>query len=211
MLVSIELTSNSINIVEGGVSKGEITVGKLCSATLPAGYVSRGQIREPEMLARLLTQTLMENDIRSKKAVITLNSPDTVLKSISVPDTSMSAVERLIKSGLLPVSSRQSYVSDFFVLSAPGILPADAIAVAVPETLCVQYRALLTDCGLRPFALDVAANALYKAVKDDAALFGSYAAMFVSHIDFDCVCTLDVLRYTARTLQSVGAGRAGAA
>jgi len=75
-IVAIEIDNENIKIVEGSKSiKGEfMTINKCLSMNVPIGCMDDGKIINLELLMSTIEKALLENGIKTKKAVFVINS-----------------------------------------------------------------------------------------------------------------------------------------
>lgn len=84
-LVSIDIGTKSIKIVEGVSDKKNLTVKRAVTISTPIDSIQEGYIKDFESVRNVLKQTLTANGIRSKNAVFNINTSSLITRTVELP------------------------------------------------------------------------------------------------------------------------------
>lgn len=129
---------------------------------MPEGCVSLGVVTDFARTAQTIRTVLAEEKITDKKAVVTLSSPDIIVKELSLPQTSAKDVERIVANELEEYLSEERYAIDYFTY--PGGERLKALVIGIDKHIVDGYKEMLKNAGLTPVAMDIHANAVRKLV-----------------------------------------------
>src|SRR5665647_894839 len=84
-LVSIDIGSKNIKIVEGSSDKKNLLIKKAVTVQTPINAISEGNIKEYDSIRNAVKQTLTANSIRTKNAVFSINTTSLITRTVELP------------------------------------------------------------------------------------------------------------------------------
>ncbi|MBV1757005.1 MAG: type IV pilus assembly protein PilM [Dethiosulfatibacter sp.] len=167
-LVSIDIGSKSIKIVEGISDKKNLTVKKAVKISTPIDSIQEGYIKDFESVRNVLKQTLTSNGIKTKNAVFNINTTSLITRTVELPilkkHNETIQMIRFELEQFLPVVLDE-YKIVFRVVKTyteDGIKKGSYLIYAVPTKLINDYIHLADVIGLRLISMDLSFNSLEK-------------------------------------------------
>jgi type IV pilus assembly protein PilM len=167
-LVSIDIGSKSIKIVEGISDKKNLTVKKAVKISTPIDSIQEGYIKDFESVRNVLKQTLTSNGIKTKNAVFNINTTSLITRTVELPilkkHNETIQMIRFELEQFLPVVLDE-YKIVFRVVKTyteDGIKKGSYLIYAVPTKLINDYRHLAEAIGIRLISMDLSFNSLEK-------------------------------------------------
>ncbi|MDP3387509.1 MAG: type IV pilus assembly protein PilM [Eubacteriales bacterium] len=167
-LVSIDIGSKSIKIVEGVSDKKNLTVKKAVTISTPIDSIQEGYIKDFESVRNVLKQTLTSNGIRSKNAVFNINTTSLITRTVELPilkkhDETIQMIRFELEQFLPVVLDEYKIVFRIVkTYTEDGIKKGSYLIYAVPTKLINDYRHLAETIGLRLISMDLSFNSLEK-------------------------------------------------
>lgn len=167
-LISIDIGSKNIKIIEGSADKKNINIQKAVTINTPVNSISEGNIIEYENLRNVLKQTMAKNGIKTKNVVFSINTTSLITRTIELPivknrDETIQMI-RFELEQFLPVVLDE-YKIVFRVIKnyvEDGVKKGSYLINAVPTKLIDDYRKLADDLGMRIQSIDLSFNSLEK-------------------------------------------------
>lgn len=166
-VLSIDLGSNSIKLVEGKFNKNKLSLNKLIQIPTPEDSISDGRILNLQAIIDILDFTIRENNIKAKDVIFTTNSSSIINRDITIPiveDDEMETVIRYEIQQYLPINL-DDYIIQFVVLDEIVDDVGAKLKVNVtsfPEKMAFSYYSVINSLDLNPYALDVTYNSVNK-------------------------------------------------
>ena len=167
-LVSIDIGSKSIKIIEGISDKKNLTVKKAVKISTPIDSIQEGYIKDFESVRNVLKQTLTSNGIKTKNAVFNINTTSLITRTVELPilkkHNETIQMIRFELEQFLPVVLDE-YKIVFRVVKTyteDGIKKGSYLIYAVPTKLINDYIHLADVIGLRLISMDLSFNSLEK-------------------------------------------------
>lgn len=167
-LVSIDIGSKSIKIIEGISDKKNLTVKKALTINTPIDSIQEGYIKDFESVRNVLKQTLTSNGIKTKNAVFNINTTSLITRTVELPilkkHNETIQMIRFELEQFLPVVLDE-YKIVFRIVKTyteDGIKKGSYLIYAVPTKLINDYRNLAETIGLRLISMDLSFNSLEK-------------------------------------------------
>jgi type IV pilus assembly protein PilM len=162
-LLTIDVGSRNIKIVQGSVSTKNIWMKKQVLLDTPEDTVTNGLLVKPDEVAVLIKNALEENKIRDKKAVAVITSSDILIREIKLPKTNKKNIDMIVANEMESFLGGDEYEVDYFMQNQEeGALRS--YAFALPSRVVETYKNMLLAAGLVPVALDIATNSVRKLV-----------------------------------------------
>lgn len=166
-VLSIDLGSNSIKLVEGKFNKNKLSLNKLIQILTPEDSISDGRILNLQAIIDILDFSIKENNIKAKDVIFTTNSSSIINRDITIPiveDDEMETVIRYEIQQYLPINL-DDYIIQFVVLDEIVDDAGAKLKVNVtsfPERMAFSYYSVINSLDLNPYALDVTYNSVNK-------------------------------------------------
>jgi type IV pilus assembly protein PilM len=167
-IVSIDIGSKNIKIVEGSSEKNNLIVKKAVTVKTPTNALAEGYINDYESIKTTLRQVLTSNSIKAKSAVFNINTTSMITRTVELPIVKKhEETIQMIRFELeqfLPVVLDE-YKIVFRVINTyieDGVKKGSYLIYAVPTRLINDYRKLASDLGLKLISMDLSFNSIEK-------------------------------------------------
>ncbi|MGI6279340.1 MAG: pilus assembly protein PilM [Acutalibacteraceae bacterium] len=162
-MLSIDIGSKKVCVVEGRSQKGSITVDFCKSIEFEEEVVSNGKIVNRPAVSFLINEIIKTNKIKSKAAVVTINNSDIIVRDFTFPQVKKRQLRQLVNSEMLQVVGTDSnFIIDFTVNGVTDNNMLSVKAYAVSEDIIESYFSLIKELKLKPYAMDLHANSISK-------------------------------------------------
>lgn len=166
-ILSIEIDNCSIKIIES-IKKGEIlSINSCTSINIPSGVVD-GKIIDMDLIVNLINESLTKNIIKTKKAVLVINSDTVITRKIKLPllkkkSETISMIRLELEELVSADLSLYAVVYKTADISVDdGIKNAIYVIYCLPIILFNQYKELARTLKLKLISIDVSYNCLNK-------------------------------------------------
>ncbi|MBE6052851.1 MAG: type IV pilus assembly protein PilM [Clostridium sartagoforme] len=166
-VLSIDLGSNTIKLVEGKFSKNKLTLNKAIQIPTPDGCLADGKILNVQAVVDIVSFLIKENGVKAKDVIFTTNSSSIINRDITIPIVQEDEMETVIRYEIqqyLPINL-DDYIIQFIVLDeiVDDIGAKLKVNVtAFPEKMAFAYYSVINTLDLNPYALDVTYNSINK-------------------------------------------------
>ncbi len=166
-VLSIDLGSSSIKLVEGKFNKNKLSLNKLIQIPTPEDCIADGRIINLQAIIDTLDFVIKENSIKAKDVIFTTNSSSIINRDITIPIVQEDEMETVIRYEIqqyLPINL-DDYIIQFVVLDEIVDDVGAKLKVNVtsfPEKMAFSYYSLINSLDLNPYALDVTYNSVNK-------------------------------------------------
>lgn len=167
LVLSIELGTNTIKLVEGKFQKGKLHIYKAFQAPTPEGAVSDGKILNKQLVVDTLRFLINQNNIKAKDVIFTTNSSSIINRDIIIPKVKLDEMETVIRYEMqqyLPINLDE-YILQFIILDEITDDKNEKLKVSVttfPQKIAIEYYNIINELELNPYALDVEYNSINK-------------------------------------------------
>ena len=167
LVLSIDIGSHSIKVVEGKCQRNVINVNKCIEVQTPEGAFMDGKITNEEIIANLLKRIINENNIKAKDVIFTTNSSSIINRDVLIPSVAEDEMDTVVKYEIqqyLPINL-DDYVIQFIVLDEIVDDKGTKLKInvtAFPERMALAYYKVIESLDLNPYSLDVTYNAISK-------------------------------------------------
>ena len=174
-LLSIEIGSSNIHLVEGYTNKGTIQIEKAKIFPILEGSLLGDRIGDMSLMAESLSDALRSFDVKTKETVVTFNATSAVIREIDLPNAKPKELDEMIKNELIQVynilpSDIIQYKSIDKFTNDMGATITKYLAVALDSEIIEGYHTLLTSVKLKPVAMDLNVNAIGKLFSGDLSI-----------------------------------------
>jgi Tfp pilus assembly PilM family ATPase len=167
-MYSIEVTSDSINVIKGMALGNTIKVDDSFSVPVPKNMVRNGYIKNIEAVAASLREALLERNIRSGKTIIIINSVAIKTKDIVVPNLPRQRILEIMKKDISEIINEEEHIIDYTVYGKKKDNKRILLycnMVACPLELIKQYMDLCKAVNLEISKIEVHNSVMYKNFK----------------------------------------------
>lgn len=178
-ILSIDIGSQNIKIVEGVYSAGKVTVNKAVTIPTPSDSFYDGQFTDKEKLEQTISSIIRKEGIKTKNISFTLESTDTISREIVLPLAKPQELEQIIGFEVdqyLPIEIDR-YVLQHKIIGEfeeDEVKKVNILVVALPKSIAENYLDLGTNMGLLPHFLDTHSNAIHKLLPAKVSVNDSY-------------------------------------
>ncbi len=176
--VSIDIGSKNIKIVEGMYDGKVVSVKNLVTIPTPRDSYLDGDITDFVSLKNSLDAGISNAGISSKEVIYTMQSKSIISREVELP----SIVDKDIKQMMayqveeyFPVNLSE-YVMQSKVVEEIDTADKKESKISVsilPKVMCEDYLNLTETMGLKPIALDMNDNAIYKLLSESFRVTGN--------------------------------------
>lgn len=173
--VSIDVGSRSIKIVEAMYDGKFVNIKNMVIIPTPEKSYQDGEFTDFAAISNVINKALVDNNIDTKDIIYTMESKSIITREVTLP----SVIEKDIKQMM------QFQVEEYFPVNLSEYIMqskiVDEIDTAekkestlsvsiVPKSICDEYLKLTRSLMLRPIALDMNDNSVYKLVSESMKL-----------------------------------------
>lgn len=162
-MLAIDIGSKKVCVVEGFCRGSGVTVTDWGEREYKTEAVVNGELRDPSTVSFLIHEITETHKMKSKKAVISVNSSEIISRDFKLPQVKLAELTVIVGSEMgRVVGSDSGYVTDFVIQDVTEDGYYSVMAYALPRSMVEGYYMLLRELRLTPVALDVHANAIEK-------------------------------------------------
>jgi len=158
--LSVEFDKSSIKVVEAYRNGASLSVLKCISINADTG-IENGKINDIVMIANLLKEGLIKNNIKANKAVFVVNSDSVIIRSMRLPflengDDILSMIE-IELSQLIPIDFNQYKIKYTIaeIVEENDVKEAFYVIYCIPEKLFPDLRELSKRLNMRICCLHI--------------------------------------------------------
>ncbi len=166
-IISIDLGSFEIKMIEAKENKNGIQVNKAFSFKTPPGSYQNGYIKDFGTLAAMIKEELKDNKFHSGFCHMSIKSSAIISREVSFPAVSDAEIEGLLKyqlSEYLPMDASK-YIVQHRIIGSSLDESKDKLVVmvvAIPKEIVDAHYNFLIALGVKPAILDYQSNSLWK-------------------------------------------------
>lgn len=175
--VSIDIGSKYIKIVEGMYDGKIISIKNLATIPTPENSYLDGDITDFSALKSTLYSVINQVGITSKEAIYTMESKSIISREVELPSVNEKDIKQMMEYQVeeyFPVNL------DEYVMQSKVVEEIDTeekkeskISVSIlPKTMCEEYLNLTESLNLKPIALDMNDNSIYKLLSESFKVSG---------------------------------------
>lgn len=173
-VLSIEITNDSVTIVEVSASKKQTSVHDVVIFDTPEGSFEDGFIRDKDVMGSAIKEQLSSKGINNKNVIFNLASTKIVNREVVIPAVAEKKVAGIINSNAseyFPVNI-EDYVIAHSVLETVATEEGKnmrVMVVAAPQQMIRTYYDLASVAGLHVQSIDYVGNAMLQMIKTQTA------------------------------------------
>ena len=166
-VISIDIGSYSIKVVEGKFQKNILNINKLIEVETPEGIVADGKILDENYLVATLDKLIKENNIKAKDVIFTTNSSSIINRDILIPSVAEEELDTVVRYEIqqyLPINLNDYVIQYIFLeeVSEDDEIKLKINVTAFPERMALSYYNVINSLSLNPYILDVNYNSINK-------------------------------------------------
>lgn len=178
-ILSIDLGSYEIKVVEGKRTNKGIVIDKYFSFLTPEGAYENGYIVDKELLYYILKEELKRNKVTSDIGYISIKSSAIITREVILPAVGDDEIEGILKFQLneyLPVDSKDYVVQHRAIgkIEEEGVAKLNVLLIAIPKEIVETHFQLIKDLELKPTVLDFQSNGITKLLKYNSLVNSKY-------------------------------------
>lgn len=168
-IISIDLGSYEVKIIEAKINNNSIQVSKAISLLTPEGSYEDGHIKNAIVLREAIRTELKKHKISSKTAYLTIKSTAIITREIPFPIVDTKELDGMLKFQLaeyLPMDISR-YVVQYKIIGKVfdgEKEKLNVLIVAIPKDIVEKHYYLLSDLNLKPEILDYQSNSASKLI-----------------------------------------------
>jgi type IV pilus assembly protein PilM len=177
-LLSIDIGSNNIHIVEGSYSKGIISIELLNSFRIPKGIFNGEIIVNQDILSDALSDAIKATGSNAKEVALTINAIGAGVRDIDLPNSKPKELDQMIRNELfqtyhtLPSELIQYKLIEKITSDNGESLNRYRVA-SIDEEIVDVYRQIILKNKLKPLSLDININAIDKLFSMEMEINGT--------------------------------------
>lgn len=180
-VVSIDIGSKNIHIVEGRIQGSFIDILKAVILSTPANAYMDGRIENVLPIKETIRAALVQNKINSRHVVITAQSSAIITREVILPAVGLEEMKSAVRFEIeqyLPIVATEYEIEHRMVeeLTEENVKKLRIRAAAMPRDIAQNYFKLIKELKLSPVALDIHSNSVSKLIP---------ASLIINNRNFD--------------------------
>jgi len=171
--VSIDIGNQNTKILIGSQNGNNVLVEKTLIIPTPTSSFHDGRITDKIRLKSEIARTLLQNKIKAKKAIFTIESTAIITRELVLPSATETELDNMIRFEIeqyLPINLND-YVLEYKLLEKFKDEEEEKVKILVaglPKSMAEDYLKLVEELDLKPLALDMNSNAVSKLFSIDS-------------------------------------------
>lgn len=173
-VLSIEITNDSVTIVEVSTSKKQTYVHDVAIFDTPEGSFEDGFIKDKDIMGSAIREQLKSKGITNKNVIFNLASTKIVNREVVIPAVPEKKVAGIINSNAseyFPVNIEDYVIAHSVLETVAGDEGKNmrVMVVAAPQQMIRTYYDLASVAGLHVQSIDYVGNAMLQMIKTQTA------------------------------------------
>lgn len=167
-VVVFDIGSTTIQGVVGRYQKNRLTIKQVFEATTPHNCLDDGKILDEKRLASTLANLMIKHNVKTKKAIITMNSSQIINRELFIPVVQEDERETVIRYELqqyLPINLQEYQIRYLTSQDFDGDGRQRVFVSVFPERMLRSYYETLQLAHLQPYALELPLIAIRKLIR----------------------------------------------
>lgn len=163
MLLAIDIGSRYIHIVEGEYKAKKFKVTRAVMDLTPEGALVDGEIINEGEIVSKIRNILYNKKIRTRKVVFSINPGSMVNRKFMIPNVKRKEVLPILQNEMDSIMNfSHPHIVDYTDANPTEDGNFEIETVAISEEIIKQYLGIAKNLKLKPIALDIHQNAIYK-------------------------------------------------
>lgn len=165
--ISIDIGSRNIHIAEGGFQKGQLSLRRSQSFEIPEGCISEESVKDAQLLADTMANSLKAGKFRSKEAVLTVNAGNAIIRELDFPQAKPRELDSMIRNEMQQTfhvikSDIIQYKEIGKIVDHDGSKLKRYRVAALDRGIAEGYYSVINKAKLKACAMDLNVNAMDK-------------------------------------------------
>ncbi|HWQ78558.1 MAG TPA: pilus assembly protein PilM [Anaerovoracaceae bacterium] len=188
--ISIDIGSRNIHIAEGGFQKGQLSLRRSQSFEIPEGCISEEAVKDAQLLADTVANSLKAGKFRSTEAILTVNASHAVIRELDFPQAKPRELDSMVKNEMyqtfhIAKTDVIQYKEIGKTVDADGERLKRYRVAAVDQGAVEAWFSVMNKAKLKAAAMDLNINAIDKLLSwADSVNDRSYGDEAVMLLDF---------------------------
>lgn len=162
-MISIDIGSKKVCVAEGTYRGDTVSISSFGEIGYEHDVVENGKISDRAALSFLINEIIKKNRMKSKSAVLTISSSDTIIRELKLPDVKINQLKLLVSNEMSRiVRDDHGFIVDFVIAGKAEDNLVNIMASAIPKDTVEDYYNLLKELKLTPYAMSVPEDAMSK-------------------------------------------------
>lgn len=164
--ISIDIGSRNIHIAEGGFQKGQLSLRRSMSFEIPEGCIAEESVKDVQLLADTITNSLRAGKFRTNEATLTVNASHAVIRELDFPQAKPRELDSMIRNEMY--QTFHIIKSDIIQYKEIGKTDVDGERLkryrvaALDQGAVEAYFSVMNKAKLKAAAMDLNVNAVDK-------------------------------------------------
>lgn len=164
-MLAIDIGSRHIHIVEGEYRAKKFKVSRTVTTLTPEGAVMDGEIVDQDEIITKLRNTIHKHKLSSRHVAFTTNPGSMVSRKFIIPNVKKSETLPILQNEMEALMNfPEPHIVDFTDADAMEDGNFSIETVALSKEIIKQYMDIAKALKLKPIALDIHQNAVYKFI-----------------------------------------------
>ncbi len=165
--LSIDVGSRNLHIAEGGFQKGQLSLRRSMSFEIPEGCIAEEAVKDAQLLADTINNSLKAGKFRSGEAVLTVNGSRAVIRELDFPQAKPRELDSMIRNEMyqtfhIPKSDIIQYKEIGKTVDAEGERLKRYRVAAADQGVIEAWFSVMNKAKLKATAMDLNINAMDK-------------------------------------------------
>ena len=173
--VSIDIGSSSIKIVEGMYDGKFVNIKNIVIIPTPDNSYQDGNFTDFASLNNAINNALVDNNIDTKDIIYTIESQSIITREVKLPSVTEKDIKQMMQFQVeeyFPVNLEE-YIMQSKIVDETNTNEKKESTLSVsivPKIMCEEYLKLTRSLMLKPIALDMNDNSIYKLLSESMKL-----------------------------------------
>ncbi|MBF8982638.1 type IV pilus assembly protein PilM [Lutibacter sp. B2] len=174
-MISIDIGTYTTKIVIGKMKNKNIIIDDAFMVSTPPESYEDGQIKNLEVLKKVIHNALITNKVKEKQMICTLQSTKTITRELILPYVKEDELESMVYFEIeqyLPIRLDE-YAVEYKILEEfeeNDIKKLRVLVAALPKEMVENHLKLINGLNLKPIALDIHSNTNAKAFSNEITI-----------------------------------------
>ncbi|MEM8717256.1 MAG: type IV pilus assembly protein PilM [Cyanobacteria bacterium P01_G01_bin.4] len=215
-LLGVDLTPESISIVEIKQQGANLKLANYASTPMPAGSMEEGKIIDPMAVGSALRQLLGDSRIKQASVAGAIPGREAIVRLLRLPpdlqedelrDTVLNQEAELY----IPFPRDEAdidYQPLGIQVTPEGTEEMEVLLVAIPRDIVDNYVEVLSSAGLQAESIELSSFATIRAIKDQLVQFGPQEAIALVSIGYESTEISIIVSGIPQFTRTIGIGTA---
>lgn len=167
-VVVFDIGSTMIQGVVGRYQKNRLYIKQTFDVVMPYNCIEDGKILDEKRLASVLASAVVKHNVKTKRAIITMNSSQIINRDLFIPMVETDELETVIRYELqqyLPINLDEYQIRYITSDEVNDTKKQRVFVSAFPERMLKSYYQVLHQANLQPYALELPIISIRKLIQ----------------------------------------------